>query len=336
MRKSPTRNKILKFILSISLTLTLTACDKVSPPKAQAANKQTSQTQNKTQNKTQNNLIDSPRQTQEQNIKIKSNARPTIFFGAPHFLKKSKDDDLQKIFRPLMDHLENKLNLNIKIISFQSTQDSITYLASGKIHFTILGATTYINSKQLTPEINLLATELRWNPQHTQKIDHYQGFIIALKRRPDLLTIQDLKNKTFGFVNKVSTAGFVAPNAYLHDKNIDYHEYFKETFFLGAHSRVIDALVEGSIDAGVNWTFSLNAAKEKHGDIFRKIATIGPIPNFSVVAHPNLDKDTQLKLTQILLNLKESDLTGLPAIGYVKKSDHYYNTVRKMINQHRQ
>lgn len=251
--------------------------------------------------------------------------------GITPWQKGKTDDDITHLYKPMLGWLGQNAKSKFSILQTKNYRQMIGYIAGGRVHFANLSPVPYVKAKKINPQISLLVTELKWNKDRTEKIDSYLGYIVALKSRLDINEVNDLKNKVFGFVKSQSSSGFKYPKAILLEQGIsNLMEFFSKFMFLGSHPGVTDAIVEGKVDAGATWDFNLSQAIKKHGDVFKIILTTPPIPNLCIAAHPSLPTDMQLKIQELLLDIDENLLQGMPADGYVKRPDSFYDIVRKI------
>ncbi len=253
-----------------------------------------------------------------------------IRFGIIPRQKGQASDDIKKFYRPMLNYLESKTGDKFLIISANTYGQMIEYISKGKVDFATLSPVPYIQAKKNNPNIKIMATYLQWNKSKTKKIDSYLGHIFVKKGRDDLNSINDLAKSRFGFVKKESSSGFKYPNSFLIEKAINYLDYFSQVYFLGTHPRVTDAVASGSIEAGATWDYNLSQAIIKHGNSFKIIFTTPPIPNLCIAAHPNLGTKRIKNIREHLLKIPEKFLKGLPNVGFVYRSDEFYDVVRKL------
>lgn len=250
-------------------------------------------------------------------------------FGVPPWQRGQSVDDIRRLYRPMLDYLQQRTGARITLVSASSYDDMIDYLATGRVHFGTISPRPYVRAKERTPGVELLLTELSWNADRTAKVDSYQGLIVTLNRRTDINSLADLKGKRFAFVTPESTSGFRYPAAVLRNAGIDHRSDFLEHVFVGSHPRVTDALVAGSVDAGATWDFNHSQAVAKHGDVF-KILNAVAIPNLCIAAHPSLPPEMRRAVRQALLEIDPALLEGLPTAGYVDRPDSFYDVVRQL------
>lgn len=253
---------------------------------------------------------------------------PVYYFGIPPYQKGQSIDEIRYLYKPMLTWLGDQVGCKFNFAGANTYEGMITKLASGRVQLAGMGGNEYITAKQRNPNLKLLFTELKWNGDNTELIDSYTGYILALKTRTDLNTLEDLKGKRFSFVNRHSTSGFRFPNALMRQKDLIPDQFFSRVLFLGSHPRVTDAIAAGSIDAGATWDFNWGRAIKKHGDIFKAVFTTPPIPNLTIVAHPSLPDDIVKKIESVLPKIDVALLKGLPAKGFVKRPDSFYNSIR--------
>lgn len=260
-------------------------------------------------------------------ISIKSE---TIWVGLTPWQKGQSEDEINHLYLPMMNYLKEKTGNDFKIRPMASYEETIDLLVSGKIQMAVLSPAPYVKAKKENPKIEILATELSWNQDKTKKTDSYRSFILVNKKRDDIKSIQDLKDKTFGMVSEESTSGYKVPMAFLRSQKIDHKTYFKKLLLLGSHPSVTDAIAAGSIDGGATWDYNWSQAVIKNGDVYKSLWSSDPIPNICIAAHQKLDANTKDKIKKALLVIPEDSLKGLSSVGYVYRPDSFYDSVRKI------
>lgn len=250
-------------------------------------------------------------------------------FGVPPWQRGQSVDDIRRLYRPMLDYLQERIGARITLVSSSTYEDMIDYLATGRVHFGTISPRPYIQAKARNGGIELLLTELSWTPDRTARTDSYRGLIVALKSRDDLRTLADLRGRRFAFVTAESTSGFRYPAAILRNAGIDHRRDFAESVFVGSHPRVTDAIAAGSVDAGATWDFNQAQAIDKHGDVFKTLAAVA-IPNLCIAAHPSMPPEIRAAIRAALLSVDPTLLEGLPTAGYVERPDSFYDVVRSL------
>ncbi len=143
--------------------------------------------------------------------------------------------------------------------------------------------------------------------------------------------IEDLNGKTFAYVDVASTSGYLAPATYFWREGIEPGE----VFFAGSHGAVIEAVKNGTVDAGaVADNRYLTAVQE--GVIAEKDFFIvwesDPIPNSPVAVQKSMDGQLKDLLITALLDAPQDIVysTGIGEIGFVEARDSDYDIVRRM------
>ncbi len=257
---------------------------------------------------------------------------PPYRFGVPPWQKDLSGDDIKVFYRPMLDELQAKLGRRILLVGARDYAEILQLLADGKVDLASISPVPYLMARHKNPGITMILTELSWNGDHSAKHDYYEGHIVTLKSRTDINTLEDLKGKRFAFVAKESTSGFVVPKNMLAQRGLAWENSFSQSFFLGSHPRVTDALVAGSVDAAATWDFNLTQAIAKHGDVFKVLADSGHIPNLGVAAHPSVSLADRRTIQQVLTKIDPAKLKGLSAAGYVVRPPESYDSISRLLN----
>ena len=271
-------------------------------------------------------------QTSETDTSPDNVPRGTYKFGVTPWQKGQTVDDIRSFYKPMLEWLSQETGHEFVILGAEDYEQMSTFLADGTVDLASISPAPFVAAQEKNPEIKMLVTELSQNADEVEKTDSYLGYMLTLKSNQDINSLEDLAGKKFGFVSKESTSGFLIPNVILQENEIDdYEAYFGQTFFLGSHPRVTDAIAAGSIDAGATWDFNWKQAIEKHGDIFKPVLTSPPIPNLGIAVHPSVSLEEQQKIQEALLKIDEDLLEGIPAAGYVVKPDSFYDIIRTLV-----
>ncbi len=121
--------------------------------------------------------------------------------------------------------------------------------------------------------------------------------------------IEDLRGKTFAFVDPASSSGYVYPMVFLMQrglvKNRDPKTFFREVLFAGAHDAAMRALVNRHVDG----IAAFDLAREEYlkdpaeRDQITWIAETPPIPEAGIAARDGMDAGVLAKLRTALLQM---------------------------------
>lgn len=255
-------------------------------------------------------------------------------FGIPPWQKGRSFNEERKKYLPLLKWMSTQTDCKFVPIGATSYEDLIKKIAQGKVQVAELGAVSYVQAKKQNPEIQLLATALSWNADKTKLIDAYHSVVVTLKKHSLINTLQDLKGKSFGFVNHESSSGFAYPSTLIKAEGINYETFFSKYFFLGSHPNVTDAIVAGSIVAGATASSNYEAAQKKHGDIFKVLWKSPPIPNVLFASHPSLPPKIRKQLLDVLPQVDGTLLEDMTLIkGFVIRPDSFYDVTQTVLEQ---
>jgi phosphonate transport system substrate-binding protein len=140
---------------------------------------------------------------------------------------------------------------------------------------------------------------------------------IIVKAGSPIKTLQDLRGKTFAFVDPASTSGNYVPTLELMNAfgmtNEDLHtngRFFSSVSFSGRHQNGLQAVLNGDIDAAPIASDILDAelaaGRVKESD-FAVIHKSPIIPNAPISIRKELPADLKAKVKQFFLNYKNPD-----------------------------
>ena len=243
-------------------------------------------------------------------------------------------EDAEKLLKdsaPFVAALEKALGMEVKPYVAMDYSAVIEALKSNKLEIAFLGPASYVLAKdKVGAEIDAVARGIM---KKTGK-SSYRGLIIA---HPDsaINNLQDLKGKTFAFVDPASTSGNFVPR-YVFDKNgIEPEKDFKTLYYSGTHQASLIAVKEGKVDAAAIadevYDLALDRGQLKKSDV-KVVFTSDPIPGSPFVVRTNLPKDLQAKLRKALLSLGGVRFGKLGVVtGMDPAKDSDYNIVRDLI-----
>ncbi len=137
-------------------------------------------------------------------------------------------------------------------------------------------------------------------------------------------SLDDMKDKVFGFGDPNSTSGYLIPSIEIPQAGYSMKpgEYFKEVKFTGGHEQTIVAVFNGDIAGGVTWACGLGDWVDGYNSgALRKAADAGIvdmtqiqeiwrsklIPEGPIVLRKELPERVKLKITGLLASLPSMD-----------------------------
>ncbi len=231
-----------------------------------------------------------------------------------------------------------------KLVIPGSYEEFAEGIVSGEISVGFSTAVLYVMTKDKHPEdIHYLATCKQTKGGKSRA--HYYGYFLVSKNSP-YKSLNELKGKKWGFTKKTSSSGYQYPMAFFARKNIDPDSHFSEVMFLKKHPKITDALAtwtdSGSniIDGGATWDVNIWEAEKSHGQVYRKIARVGPIPMQPVVVSKKIagNKILVQKIKDALIGPVPPEVIqseGFPYSGWKIGKDEDYDIVRSVVEQNK-
>lgn len=254
------------------------------------------------------------------------------------------EKEMRAIFRPLMDYLGERLGVNFEIVIPSNYDDLLRRTSTGELHLVSINAVTYLKALRQGMNINYLGTTLRKDEGDVKPRDSYIGFIIV-RKDSKYHKLEDLRGKTFAFVDQSSGSGYKMPLAILAR---DYHttpdKFFRKYFFVGDHDQVASAVYNRCVDGGATWdnSYKLNSQKKKFGPSFRVIKRTPAIPNDAWAAGPGVDPELAERMRKLLIGINTKTRTrggkfvidleaGFPGTGWRYRGPEFYEAAARYL-----
>jgi phosphonate transport system substrate-binding protein len=149
--------------------------------------------------------------------------------------------------------------------------------------------------------------------------------------------LEDLRGKTFAFVDAASASGHVFPKALLLSRGFDPETFFSKSLFAGSHNAVILSVMRGEVDAGATYDDARATVAREFPDVFDKVKVIAytkDIPNDAICVRKGVDAALKEKIRDGLKKLSASPRGGellkkVYGIGGLIDFDGLYDPVRK-------
>lgn len=244
-------------------------------------------------------------------------------FTAPETIRKS--------YMPILAKVAKDIGYKARTIIVNDYDALSRALKNGTADIGWFSPAAYVSAKK---ENNL-------QPLVTPKVNNntsYTGYIIA-KKGSGIKTIDDLKGKSFAFVDKKSASGYVYPRAALLENGKDPEHFFSSTSFLGSHNKVIDAVISGEVQAGATYSEAFEDAGVKATSNLDIIFMTDPIPKDVIAAAPDIPQDVVAMLTKSFEAVRPGNSECAAAMenahidGFVDSKDADYDVVRRAIGR---
>lgn len=241
----------------------------------------------------------------------------------------------QNIFRqgnrhePFARYLSQKLGIKVALRTAGSYGNLLDNIQSGEVDAAFLGS--YAGAAaQRKLEAQPLA-----RVQYPDGTSTYRGLIFT-RKDSGIVGVQDMKGKTFVFVDKATTAGWLFPLHYFKENKIDnLSTLLREAYFAGTHEDAILDVVNNKADIGAakDTIFShMSESDRRIPDQLAILATSPPFPANTLLTHRDVDASMKKKLRETLLAMHldregKQALEMLGAAKFIATSEEDYDSV---------
>lgn len=256
------------------------------------------------------------------------------------FVPSGDTGKITKAGEEIADCLNKMTGLSFEIEVGTSFAASIEALGAEKAQVGFLNTFSVLLAQQKYDIVPALAVLRKYNtnavdPDSAQKgelLPYYKGQFIAATDS-GITKFEDLKGKTFCFVDPNSTSGYIIPRIILAANGVDPDTDLAASQNAGSHNNVAIAVYNGDCDAGVTFidvlTDSAANLKEKYPDIADKVkafAVTDRIPNDGVQFIKSLDPEIQTAIKEGMIAMAEDPggnavLRGLYSINGFQEID---------------
>jgi len=215
---------------------------------------------------------------------------------------------------------EELLGVPVKVFTPADYDGVIQGLLGGTIDMAWLGASGYAKTYLTDPE----AVEPVLVKVNTDGSYGYHSIGFA-RKDSGIASLEDMKDKKFGFGDPNSTSGYLIPSIEIPaitGKSMENGAYFGEVVFTGGHEQTIVAVNNGDVDGGVTWADGLGNWEDGYNSgALRKAVDAGlvdmndlveiwrskPIPEGPIVLRKALPERVKLDVVSLTASLKALD-----------------------------
>ncbi len=242
-------------------------------------------------------------------------------------------DDAQEMLRsykPIGQYLANELGIEVKIQVTSDYTAAIEAMRSKHIDMAWFGPFSYVIAADVADAEAIVNGVKESTGSATYKS------VIVTRADSGIKNLDDLKGKTFAFVDPASTSGNLIPRKMLIENGIDPDNDFSTSYYAGTHNAVQYAVANGKVDAGADSDSSYYRMVES-GEIDPKVNIIiyesEPIPGSPIVVRGDLPVELKQKIQEALINMDQQTIHKVDGWGgiarYQKVSDSDYDVIRE-------
>jgi len=262
---------------------------------------------------------------------IKSDTKPSgmtvLRIGA---IPAEDSEKMRSAYQPLVEHLAKKLGMKVELFVATDYSGVIEAMRSGKLDVALFGPFSYVLAVEKA-NVEAFAVEKRRDSGTT-----YRSIIIT---HPDsgINNLEDLKGRTFAFVDPASTSGNLFPRYFLQKNGIDPDKDFKSVIYSGNHTAVELAVKNRKIDAGADSSRTYSNLKSQGAISDQDVKIIyesDPIPASPWAWRKDLPEDLKTQIRDALLGLAQEAPDAMnkndPTVeGYAPAKDSDYDIIRE-------
>jgi len=205
-------------------------------------------------------------------------------------------------YQLISDYLNKKTGIHIQFKVFTRYGNAIDDFEKLHLDGAFLGSFSYVLA-HLKLGLDVIA-----RPQDIDGSSTYSG-LIFVRKDSGIKGVNDMKGKSFAFVDKATMAGYLLPLAYFKKNGIqDYKMFFKETYFAGSHDNAIYDVLNKRADMGAakNTSFFRLAEKDvRVGNELQIIERSPEVPENALALRRDLDGAIKKKIRDALLDMNE-------------------------------
>ena len=244
-----------------------------------------------------------------------------IIFGVNPFISPLQ---IRKMYVPILERVARSMNRKARTIIVKNYEALSDGVGEGMIDVGWFSPFAYVNAHDAHDVVPVVT------PKVSGKAS-YNGYIITRKDGA-VRTMNDLKGKSFGYVDENSASGYLYARDSIRQHKMDPDRIFSKVNFLGNHDNVIEAVLAGEIDAGATYNEAMDTAKIKGLDIsqIEIISKTEDIPKDVLAARKDLDVEIIRRLKDAFVEFDSYDGIETKVQGFIESHDHQYDVIRRL------
>jgi phosphonate transport system substrate-binding protein len=254
-----------------------------------------------------------------------NSSREKIIFG---IVPADDAEEMLSIYRPVASYLEEVLGVEVELIALSDYTAAVEAMRAGRIEIAWFGPFSYILAAERAGAEAIVVgvrEETGFSSYRTVFITHSDNMVFS---------INDLKGKSFAFVDPASTSGNLIPRSILLNMGINPETFFSNQYFAGTHNSVVFSVKNKTVSAGVTSDNVVKRMIEENiilpGEL-RVIYVSDPIPGSPIAVRGNLDNDFKYLIQSAFINMPLEIAAGWGGVAYYEAiSDENYDIIRSI------
>ena len=239
-------------------------------------------------------------------------------------------DEMLRSYQPVKEYLEEQLGIPVEITVTTDYTAAIEAMRSGHIDMAWFGPFSYVLAAK---EANAEAIVV--GQRSDTGLTSYRSVIVT-QIDSGIESIEDLKGRSFAFVDPASTSGNLIPRKMLIENGIDPENDFSTASYAGTHNSVMFAVANGSVDAGATSDNTYNRmvdAGEIDSNVNVIIHTSEPVPGSPIAVRGDLPNELKKAIQDALLAMDEQTIHKVDGWGKIARyqivDDSAYDIIRE-------
>jgi phosphonate transport system substrate-binding protein len=228
----------------------------------------------------------------------------------------------------ILDIVAKHTGMKVETFVGSDYNATIEALRAGHVDVALLGPFSYVLATTVAPVEAFAVTVIAKTMQPS-----YRSIIIARKETP-IGSLQEVKGRTFAFVDPGSTSGYMVPAAAFVLAGITPEKEFAKVMYSGGHDATIVAVAEGKVDAGsvADRIYERGCAKGLADcNKLKVVWQSDPIPNDPVLYRRNLSEDLKKKVRDAFYGVRNLPFGEMGTVArFDPATDKDYDSVRKV------
>ena len=239
-------------------------------------------------------------------------------------------DEMLRNYEPIKEYLTEALGIPVEILVTSDYTAAIEAMRAKHIDMAWFGPFSYVIAA------NVAGAEAIVNGVKASTGSATYKSLIIVNANSGIETLEDLKGKSFAFVDPASTSGNLIPRKMLIENEIDPDNDFSTSYYAGTHNAVQYAIANGKVDAGASGD-NVYARMIEEGEIDPEVNIVlyesDPIPGSPIVVRSGLPEDLKQSIQDALVNMDEQIIHQVDGWGgiasYQKVTDSDYDVIRE-------
>lgn len=241
-------------------------------------------------------------------------------------------ETLLENYRPILAYVEARMGLPIELMVGDNYADLEQRLVEGAVDAAIISPYSYVRVKAEEPGIEVFASQV------AQGSVSYGAYIIT-REGSGIDRVEQLRGRSFAYVDRRSTSGWLFPAARMLQEGIHPSEDVEE-HFLGSHTEVFKAVLAGEYDAGATYEGALGEGRAVNPDaavMLRVIAKARRIPHEAYTVRAGFPPIGAKAMGQAFSEISTATIEGrrllMPLMrlnGFMPVDDSHYDVIREV------